>query len=56
VAPRHTTTWGRTASSSASSHGRHALTSAAFGLAWILTLDPARGDGFHLKCLTALVT
>ena len=30
--------------------------SLAFGLAWIRTLLPARGDGVHLKCLTALVT
>src|SRR5207247_9518368 len=54
VAPRHTTTVGRTCSSSASSHGRHASCSRRPGLRWIRRLP--RGAGFHRKCLTTLVT
>jgi len=54
VAPSATTSRGRSADSSASSHGLHAPTSRASGLAWMRRLP--FGDGVHLKCFTALVT
>ncbi|SPE55271.1 hypothetical protein SBV1_2120009 [Verrucomicrobia bacterium] len=52
VAPRQTSTSGFTVPSSASSHGRHAATSLAFGFLWICCCPL----GSHLKCFTALVT
>ena len=52
VAPRQTMTLGRTTSSSASSHGRHAATSDQLGFWWIRRFPRA----CHLKCLTAFVT
>src|SRR5918996_5182472 len=52
VAPSRTMTSGRTTSSSASSHGRHALISIEEGLLWMRRLP----RGTHLKCLTTLVT
>ena len=45
-------TAGFTTAISASSHGRQAAISAAFGFAWIRRLP----RGSHLKCLTTLVT
>ena len=52
VAPRQTMTAGRTASISASSHGRQARISDARGFLWMRRLP----RGSQLKCLTALVT
>jgi len=54
VAPRHTSTVGRTWWSSASSHGRHASCSRRSGFRWIRRLP--RGAAFHRKCVTTLVT
>jgi hypothetical protein len=54
VAPRQTTTRGPTMASSASSHGRQARISAAFGVLWIRRL--AFASFAHLKCFTAFVT
>ena len=52
VAPRQTMTSGFTTAISASSHGRQARISCAFGLAWMRRLP----RGSHLKCLTTFVT
>ena len=52
VAPSSTRTSGRTRSSSRSSHGRQARISVAFGRSWSRRLP----CGFHLKCLTTLLT
>ena len=52
VAPRTTTSSGRTRAISASSHGRQARTSYVVGVWWIRRLP----RGFHLKCFTMFVT
>jgi hypothetical protein len=52
VAPKQMITLGRTSAISASSHGRQALISMAFGLAWMRRFP----RGSHLKCLTTFVT
>jgi hypothetical protein len=52
VAPRATIIRGPTSSTSRSSHGAQALISATSGRSWMRRLP----RGFHLKCLTALVT
>src|SRR5579885_2162106 len=52
VAPRQTSTLGRTSAISASTQGRQARISMAFGLEWMRFLP----RGSHLKCFTALVT
>src|SRR5256714_13188073 len=52
VEPRQTIARGLMTSTSASSHGRQALISAAFGFLWMRRLP----RGSHLKCFTTLVT
>lgn len=52
VAPRQTITLGRMAAISASSQGRQAAISVAFGFLWMRRLP----RGSHLKCFTAFVT
>jgi hypothetical protein len=52
VAPSATSTRGSSTESSASSHGRQAASSSAFGFWWMRRLPRPS----HLKCLTALVT
>ena len=52
VAPRQTITLGRMAAISASSQGRQAMISTAFGFLWMRRLP----RGSHLKCFTAFVT
>src|SRR4051794_17898195 len=52
VDPRQMIARGLITATSASSHGRHAVTSAAFGFLWMRRLP----RGSHLKCLTTFVT
>src|SRR5439155_13004256 len=52
VEPRQTIARGLTARISASSHGRQALISTAFGFLWMRRLP----RGSHLKCFTTFVT
>src|SRR5436190_23762916 len=52
VDPKQTIARGLITWISASSHGRQALISAAFGFLWMRRLP----RGSHLKCLTTLVT